>query len=110
MGGDKKVCQKRREHAFVVGTTGVTARMEAAGSSIGQWKRSAPLSGIWTVTEVTQKLCHLLFAARRPEEAPVTSTGTGTGPAWKMGVGWGGQQGCRRGRGGRDSGEAAVDV
>lgn len=89
--GDKKkkkgLSGKWRERAFVVGTTGVTASMEAAWSSIGHRKRSAPLSGIWTVTEVTQKLCHLLFSARvqrRPGnihkvQVPGPAMGTGGG-------------------------------
>lgn len=74
VGGIRSV--KRRDRAFVVVTAGVTSvhgGLPAPALAIG--KGQHPPSGIWTVTEVTQKPCHLLYPARVQRR----STGSGTG-------------------------------
>lgn len=82
---------KRRDRAFVVVTAGVTSvhgGLPAPALAIG--KGQHPPSGIWTVTEVTQKPCHLPYPARVQRRF----TGSGTG-------GWGLGRGQQQGGGGR---------
>lgn len=74
MGWGGRSVRNKRECALVVGTTGVTsAHGGRAALAYATRKRSAPLNGIWTATQVTQKLGYL------PQSAWVQRTSAGTG-------------------------------
>lgn len=78
--GGGGVCQKRKglcargwNHRGDIHARGPAALAYATG------KRSAPLNGIWTATQVTQKLGYLLQSAWVQRTSEGTGTGVGTG-------------------------------